>query len=73
MFKEWALLYRPVSALGWIISLLVLAFCVHTFVYVANRSRSVTDTLYGIFLYVVPSLLFLYVLAMRTSQRAAVS
>ena len=68
MFKELGLIYRPSSAIGWIVTAVALAFCVQVFVFVDSRSHSVTDTLYGIFPYVVPTLLWLYVLAMRTTQ-----
>jgi hypothetical protein len=68
MFKEFGLLYRPTSIAGWVITTLAFAFCVHIFLFIDSRSHSNTDTLYGIFPYVVPTLLGLYVLAMRTSQ-----
>ena len=68
MFKELGLIYRPSSAIGWIITAAALAFCVQVFVFVDSRSHSVTDTLYGIFPYVATTLLGLYVLAMRTTQ-----
>ena len=68
MFKEFGLLYRPASAAGWLITLLALAFCIHIFRFVDSHSHSVADTLYGIFPFVAPTLLGLYVLAMRTCQ-----
>jgi len=67
-FREFGLLYLPVSIPGWLATLLALAFCIHIFIFVDSRSHSVTDTLYGIFPYVVPTLLGLYVLALRTSR-----
>lgn len=67
-FKELGLLYRPVSALGWVATVLAFAFCAHVFLFVDARSHSVTDTLYGVFPYVVPTLVALYVLALRTSR-----
>ena len=68
MFKELGLIYRPSSATGWIVTAAAIAFCVQVFVFVDSRSHSITDTLYGIFPYVAPTLLGLYVLAMRTTQ-----
>ncbi len=68
MFKEFGLFYRPISVSGWLVTLLALAFCVQIFLFVDSRSHSVADTLYGAFPYVVPTLLGLYVLAMRTSR-----
>lgn len=67
-FREFGLLYLPVSILGWVATILALAFCTHIFLFVNSRSHSVTDTLYGVFPYVVPTLLGLYVLALRTSR-----
>ena len=72
-FRELGLLYVPTSVFGWVLSVLTLAFCAHIFVFVDSRSHSVTDTLYGIFAYVAPALLALYVCAMRTSTPRAAS
>jgi len=69
MFKEFGLLYRPASVSGWLLTLLAVAFCIHIFRFVDSHSHSAADTLYGIFPYVVPTLLGLYVLAMRTCQQ----
>lgn len=66
-FKEFGLFYLPVSVAGWLLSLLSFAFCIHIFVFMDSRAHSGTDLLYGIFPYVVPTLLGLYVCAMRTS------
>ena len=68
LFKEWGLLYRPVTLVSWTTTLLAIAFCVHIFLFVDSRSHSVTDTLYGIFPYVVPTVLALYLFALRTSR-----
>ena len=66
-FRELGLFYVPVSAMGWTASALAAAFCINIFAFVDSHSHSVTDTLYGIFPYVVPTLIALYVCAMRTS------
>lgn len=66
-FKPWGPIYRPASLLGAIITILILAFCVQVFLLVDSRSHSVTDTLYGVFPYIVPSLLLLERIAARTS------
>lgn len=68
LFREWGVGYLPISAMGWLASALALAFCVHIFLYIDARSHSAADTLYGIFPYVVPTLLAWYVLALRTSR-----
>jgi hypothetical protein len=66
-FRPWGWLYRPVSVSGWIATLAVLAFCAQVFSAVDARSHSVSDTLYGVFPYVVCSLGLLNWLASRTS------
>jgi len=68
-FKKFGWFYFPVSPLGIIATILVLAFCVQVFLFVDSRSHSGTDTLYGIFPYVVPALLLLDWLASRTSPK----
>jgi len=56
-FKKLGWIYVPVSVQGIIISLLITAFSVHVFIFVDSRSHSVSDTLFGIFPYIVPSFL----------------
>jgi hypothetical protein len=68
-FRTWGVLYRPVSWQGVIVTLLILAFCVQVFLFVDSRSHSVSDTLYGVFPYIVPSLLLLERIAARTSPK----
>lgn len=65
-FVQWGWVYRPVSPIGVALTLGALAFCVHVFFVVDARSHSVSDTLYGIFPYVVPCLLLLGWVASRT-------
>ena len=67
-FKPWGWVYRPVSWAGWAASLLTLAFCVQVFLAVDRHSHSASDTLYGIFPYVVPAFLVLYLLASKTAS-----
>lgn len=59
--------HRPVTIQGWVADLLVLAFCVTVFIAVDRNSHSFSDTLYGIFPFVVPSLLALEWLIRKTS------
>ena len=42
---------------GFIVVIGLLAFCVHIFVFIDRTSHSVSDTLYGIFPFVVPAFL----------------
>lgn len=69
-FKPWGWVHRPVSWQGWIASLLTLAFCLQVFVAVDRRSHSVSDTMYGIFPFVVPALMLLNWLASKTAARS---
>ena len=68
-FRPWGWVYYPVSWQGVVLVLLTLIFCAQVFVAVDSRSHSVSDTLYGIFPYVVPSLLVLLWIAGRTSEQ----
>jgi len=54
-FCHWGWIYRPISVQGWIIVLLAAAFCVNVFLAVDRHSHSASDTLYGIFPFVVPA------------------
>ena len=61
--------YRPRSAGGWIVTLAAFAFCVQVFIAVDRGSHSVSDTLYGVFPFVVPTVLLVNWIAFRTSAR----
>jgi hypothetical protein len=49
--------------------LLALAFAVNVFVAIDRRSHSVSDTLYGVFPFWMPTFLFLLWVASRTSDK----
>lgn len=66
-FKPFGLIFRPVSTVGWILSLLGLAFCAHIFLFIDGKSHSVSDTFYGVFPYWVPTFLVWVWIAGRTS------
>ena len=68
-FKSWGWIYRPISWQGVLITLLDLAFCIQVFMAIDRNSHSVSDTLYGIFPYVVPALMLLYWVASKTSEK----
>jgi len=67
-FTRWGWIYRPVSWQGALVVLLAGAFCVQVFVAVDRRSHSASDTLYGVFPYVVPCLMLLNWVASKTSD-----
>jgi len=72
-FASWGWVFRPVSWQGVALVLLVLAFCAQVFLAVDRHSHSASDTLYGIFPYVVPSLMLLNWVATKTAGSAKAS
>ncbi|MDB5679373.1 hypothetical protein [Sphingomonas bacterium] len=48
-FRKWGLIHRPVSVIGWVITIAAIAFMVQVFLAIDARSHSNTDTLYGIY------------------------
>ncbi len=66
-FKQWGLFYLPASLEAVLLVVLAGVFCVQVFIAVDRHSHSASDTLYGIFPYVVPCLIVLYLIAMKTS------
>ncbi len=66
-FKPWGWVYRPASVLGFTLVLLAAVFCVQVFIAVDRHSHSASDTLYGIFPFVVPCVMLLYWVASKTS------
>jgi hypothetical protein len=67
-FKEWGWVYQPISWQGWFCFLLTLAFCVQVFTAIDRHSHSASDTLYGIFPYVVPAFGILGWIASKTKE-----
>jgi len=67
-FKPWGWIHRPISWQGAVIVALAAAFCVHIFIAVDRNSHSVSDTLYGVFPYIVPCLMLLDWVASKTSS-----
>jgi len=68
-FKPIGVLFRPASIAGWLVSAAALAFCVQVFVAIDSRSHSLSDTLYGIFPFWVPTILLVAWIADRTGGR----
>jgi len=48
---------KRMGPLGWIATLLALVFCIHIFLFFDSHSHSVSDMLYAIFPYWVPTFL----------------
>lgn len=70
-FKPWGWIYRPISWQGVLVTLLAFAFCAQVFIAVDRSSHSVSDTLYSIYPYIVPTLIVLYWVASKTSASSA--
>ncbi len=68
-FKPWGWLYRPNSVEGVLLVVLAAVFCVQVFVAVDRHSHSASDTLYGIFPYVVPCMGILLWIASKTAPK----
>jgi hypothetical protein len=68
-FKPTGLIFVPASAIGWLLCVGVLGFCVNTFLAIDRHSHSVSDTLYEIFPIWAPALLVLAWVADRTGGR----
>ena len=69
-FRPWGWIYRPVAAIGWLLVLLTAVFCGKVFVMIDHLSHSASDTFYGVFPYIVPSLMLLNWVASKTCGSA---
>jgi len=56
-FSKVGWIYRPRTWQGVLITLGFIIFCIHIFIIVDRNTHSASDTLYGIFPYVVPAFL----------------
>jgi len=70
-FRPWGWIYIPSAWQGAVLTLLGIAFSVHIFVVVDSHSHSVSDTLYGIFPYLVPAWILVYWVASKTASADA--
>ena len=68
-FKPLGPFFVPASVAGWLITLAALAFCAQVFWAIDRHSHSVSDTLYGIYPFWLPTLLALAWIADRTGGR----
>ena len=67
-FRPLGWVYLPASLAGAVVTLLAAAFCVNVFVAIDRHSHSVSDTLYGVFPFFVPTFLLLNWVASKTSS-----
>ena len=67
-FTPWGWTYRPVSGAGFALVGLASVFCTQVFVAIDRHSHSVSDTLYGVYPFVVPTLIVLNWVAGKTAR-----
>jgi hypothetical protein len=70
-FAPWGWTYRPISIPGFALAALAAVFCGQVFIAVDRHSHSVSDTLYGVFPFIVPTLIVLNWIASKTSAMPA--
>ena len=70
-FVPWGWVFRPVSWQGFGFVFLAGVFCSQVFLAVDRGSHSASDTLYGVFPFVVPALMLLNWVASKTAGSAA--
>jgi hypothetical protein len=68
-FKPCGWIYRPVSWQGWTLSAFALAFCFNVFRAIDRHSYSASDTLSGIFPYLVCIAVCLNWIASKTAAK----
>ena len=68
-FKEWGWIYLPIAWPGWVAVAATVLFSVQVFIAVDRHSHSASDTLYGVFPYVVPAFGILGWIASKTARR----
>ena len=66
-FRRIGWFHVPVSIPGAVVTMGALAFCVQVFWAVDRHSHSVSDTLYSVYPFILPTLLLLDWVASRTS------
>ena len=67
-FRSWGWIYRPVSWQGVLITVSALAFCTQVFIAVDRHSHSASDTLYGVFPFIVPAAMIWVWVASKTCR-----
>lgn len=68
-FKKWGWIYRPISVIGWIISVLTIILCLQVFIAVDIRTNSISDLFYGVLPYFVSYLVIAGWIASNTSNK----
>lgn len=68
-FRRFGWIYRPVSIVGWVITLVTALLIIQVFIAVDMRSHSVSDTFYGVLPYMVSYLVIAGWIASNTSEK----
>lgn len=69
-FKRIGIIFLPMSAIGWIISLLAVSISVYEFIDIDSRSHSVSDTLINFVFRLFIVFAFYTIIAFLTSRKA---
>ena len=67
-FKKAGWIYLPVSAMGCLLILLAIAFCVNVFWVIDRNSHSVSDSFYNVFPYLVCTFMLMNWIGGNTSS-----
>ena len=67
-FKKFGWIYRPVSFMGGIITIVTLLLCVQIFIFVNYHTQSISDLFYGVFPYIVSYLVVAGWIASNTCE-----
>jgi hypothetical protein len=69
-FKRIGIIFLPMSAIGWIISLLAISISVYEFIDIDSRSHSVSDTLINFVFRLFIVFAFYTLIAFLTSRKS---
>lgn len=67
-FTPWGWIHRPTSLLGWLITIAAVFFVLQVFWIIDHQSHSVSDTLYGLYPYAVPTAMLWHWIAGKFSH-----
>jgi hypothetical protein len=67
-FKRFGWFYLPISVPGAVVFFAAVVFCINVFLAIDHRSHSVSDTLYGVFPFLVCTFLLMDWIARNTSR-----
>ena len=67
-FKKVGWIYRPVSIMGMIVTIVTLLLCAQIFIFVNYHTHSISDLFYGVFPYIVSYLVVGGWIASNTSN-----